>query len=399
MASDLIHLPAGRLRLGMTLPHDIFDATGKLLFARGQVLRDSPLVRGLLMAGAWAQLQDTAEYQRALAHRLDTLVHRDSTLADIATADSRFEYDPTPVRIDQGPRAAWSDLLLRLHHLLKSPDPAGFTARLDALREAVLKRLQAQPDATLMLLVFESSQAYDDYSARHALLSLLLADLLAQQLQLEPALRQSLQRAALTMNYGAGVSHDALAAQAEPATAEQREAMAAHGERAAVRLVRLGVDDLNWLTAVRLHHDAGPGPLATRGDGELLARLLRRIDLFGARLSPRRSRQALSGAAATRAVFLDELGQHDEAGMALIKVVGLYPPGTLVRLANDEIGMVFKRGYSATEPRVAALIGKSGNPLSNPVPRDTRLAAQAITASLTPAELKLRVNLDALLKL
>ena len=39
-----------------------------------------------------------------------------------------------------------------------------------------------------------------------------------------------------------------------------------------------------------------------------------RIDIFGARLSPRRTRKALSGAAAARAVFLDEHQQPDEAG-------------------------------------------------------------------------------------
>ncbi|RZL86669.1 MAG: hypothetical protein EOP73_31575 [Variovorax sp.] len=185
------------------------------------------------------------------------------------------------------------------------------------------------------------------------------------------------------MNYGAGPAHDRLAARSP----------------CAERLAAVGINDPTWLTAVRLHHDAGPGPLAGRGDGEKLARLLRRIDLFGARLSPRRSRTAMSGAAAARAVFLDEVGQPDEAGAALIKTVGLYPPGTLVRLASGEVGIVFKRGFSATEPLVAALIGKSGNPLSHPVPRDTRLASQAITASLAPAELKLRINLDALLKL
>ena len=150
---------------------------------------------------------------------------------------------------------------------------------------------------------------------------------------------------------------------------------------------------------MRLHHEAPAGPLAGRSSGETLARILRRIDLFGARLAPRRSRAALSGASAARAVYLDERGQPDEAGTALIKAVGLYPPGSIVRLANAEIGLVAKRGYSANEPQVAALIGKSGTPLTQPVLRDTRLATQAIAASLTPQELKLRVNLDALLKL
>lgn len=400
MASELIHLPARSLRPGMTLPYDVYDANGKLLFAKGQVLRDSPLVRALVDGGAWVMSEDTLEYQRARAHLLDTLVMQDVPLADIAKADTSFKLDAAaPARLDLSPREIWSDLLLRTHSLLREAEPADFPARLALIRAAALKRLHTHPDTTLLLMVFESSQVFDDYSARHALLSLLLCDLVAQQLQLPPPLREALQGAALTMNYGASDAHDRMAAQTGPATPAQRQAMAAHGERAAQRLAQAGITDAHWLTAVRLHHEAGPGPLAARGDGEKLARLLRRIDIFGARLSPRRSRQAMSGAAAARAVFLDELGQPDETGAALIKAVGLYPPGSLVRLRNGEVGMVFKRGFSANEPLVAALIGKSGSPLSAPVPRDTRLASQAIAASLAPAELKLRVNLDALLRL
>lgn len=399
MASDLIPLPARTLRVGMTLPYDLYDASGSLLFARGRVLQDSPLVRGLIDGGAWVHSDATLEYQRALAHRLDTLVMQDVPLADIARADTAFRLEAQAPKVEPGPRAIWSDLLLHTHGLLREREPADFRNRLASLRDTALKQLHGHPDATLLLLIFESSQEFADYSARHALLTLLVSDIVAAQLQLARPLRDALLGAALTMNYGAGLAHDRMASQVDKATAAQRQALAGHGMRAAEQLARLGIADPLWLTAVRLHHDAGPGPLAPRDDGEKLARLLRRIDIFGARLSPRRSRLALSGAAAARAVFLDERGQPDEAGAALIKAVGLYPPGSIVRLANGEIGIVFKRGFSANEPLVAALIGKSGSPLSNPVPRDTRLATQAIAASLPPAELKLRVNLDALLKL
>ena len=402
MPSELIHLPARSLRPGMTLPYNVYDAGGKLLFAKGQVLRDSPLVRGLVDGGAWVMSEDTLEYQRARAHRLDTLVMQDVPLADIAKADTSFKLDSPlapAAKVELGPREAWSDLLLHTHSLLREAEPVDFAPRLTQIRDAALKRLHAHPDATLMLLVFESSQEFGDYSARHALLTLLLCDLVAQQLQLPASQRGALQYAALTMNYGASEAHDRMAAQTGPATSAQRQTLAAHGDRAAQRLAQAGITDETWLAAVRLHHEAGPGPLAARGDGEKLARLLRRIDIFGARLSPRRSRQAMSGASAARAVFLDEQGQPDEAGAALIKAVGLYPPGSIVRLANGEVGLVFRRGFSANEPLVAALIGKSGSPLSAPVPRDTRLASQAIAASLAPAELKLHVNLDALLKL
>jgi hypothetical protein len=104
MASDLIPLPTRTLRLGMTLPYDLFDASGKLLFARGQVLRDSPLVRSLVDGGAWVNSSDTMEYQRALAHRLDTMVMQDVPLSDIVKADGSFRLDTlAPTKVELGP--------------------------------------------------------------------------------------------------------------------------------------------------------------------------------------------------------------------------------------------------------------------------------------------------------
>ncbi|WP_305233412.1 hypothetical protein, partial [Klebsiella variicola] len=72
------------------------------------------------------------------------------------------------------------------------------------------------------------------------------------------------------MNYGAGDAHDRMASQSGPATAAQRQALTTHGDRAADRLAEAGITDPVWLTAVRLHHDAGPGPLAPRSEGEML---------------------------------------------------------------------------------------------------------------------------------
>ena len=114
-----------------------------------------------------------------------------------------------------------------------------------------------------------------------------------------------------------------------------------------------GVDDALWIEAVRHHHDAPPGPLAGRLPGQQLARLIKRADIFAARLSPRRRRSALSGAAAAKAAYLDERQQPDDAGAAIVKATGIYPPGSYVRLASGETAVVMRRGARANEPRVA----------------------------------------------
>lgn len=395
---DLIQLSPNSLRVGQVLSFALRDAEGNLLFAAGQPLPNTPQVQALIARGAWVQAHETKEYQRALAHKMDTLMHQGAVLADIVKVQADFRQEKAQ-KVELGEQAAWADLQMHAHSLLREPKAEDFKPRFQQLHNDALARLNAKPDAVLLLLIFESSMNFQSYSDRHALLSLVLAELCARQLGWPEDWRLALTQAALSMNLSITVQQDRMASQEDGPSHAQQQALVSHGDRSAELLGSLGVKSELWLKTVCLHHDAGPGPLAGRAPAEQLARVLRRIDIFGARLSPRRSRQAMAGASAARAVFLDEMKQPDEAGAALIKTTGLYPPGSLVRLANGEVGMVIKRGHSATEPLVASLLGKSGNPLSEPVPRDTRLASQAIAASLAPHELKLRVNVDKLLKL
>ncbi len=404
---DLVQLPPNSLRTGQVLTFSLRDSGGHLLFAAGQALPDTPQVRELIARGPFVQAHETREYQRALNLKLDTMVLQGASLSQIARAEADYQRTdfhaergatrPAPLEVSDA--AAWSDLQWHAQQVLRSPDRPDFLPRLTQLLDSVLARVNRQPDASLALLIHDAGQESQQYSTRHALLSLGLSEITARQLGWDDARRRSLGLAALTMNLSITQAQDQHALRSEGLNGAQREQLAGHGDRAAAILRGMGVTDDAWLTAVRLHHDAGPGPLAPRGDGELMGRLLRRIDVYGARLSPRRHRRALSAAQAARAIYLDELKQPDEAGIALIKSIGLYPPGSLVRLANGEEGMVIKRGHSANEPLVAALVGKSGSPLTQPVLRDTRLATQAISVSLAPHELRLRIHMETMLKL
>ncbi len=76
---------------------------------------------------------------------------------------------------------------------------------------------------------------------------------------------------------------------------------------------------------------------------------------------------------ALRNIFLERGKQVDEAlTTLLIKELGVYPPGTLVRLANDEIGVVVRRGDDAAHPQVSRLMTAEGYRASVAVVRDTR---------------------------
>ncbi|MFO1252809.1 MAG: phosphohydrolase [Inhella sp.] len=396
---DLVRLPPNALKPGQRLSFSLRDASGKLLFSAGTVLPGSEVVRELLARGAYTQVHETEAYQREMTAKANTLLHQNASLKEIARVAPDFQHERQRAAVVTSDYAQWLDLQLRVHNLLKDPKAEDFLGRFEALHQEALERLQRHPDQTLLLLVHDASQELAQYTARHALLCAVLCQLAAERMDWPMEMIGALTRAALSMNLALGLLQDRLAQQREGLSPEQARQLAGHGDRAAALLQSMGVSDLNWLNSVRLHHDTGPGPLTERAWPERLARLLQRIDVFAARLSPRIARKAQAGAQASRAIFLDERKQQDEAGAALIKAVGLYPPGTLVRLANGEEGVVIKRGASATEPLVAALIGKSGNPLTEPVPRDTRLASQAISQSLAPHELRLRLSIEKLMRL
>ncbi|MCV2368023.1 HD-GYP domain-containing protein [Roseateles oligotrophus] len=396
---DLIQLPPNSLRVGQVLTFSLRDSSGKLLVASGQTLSNAPQMQALLASGVWVLAHETKEYHRAQAHKMDTLMHQGANLGDIVKVQADFIRQDRNKKVDLGEQAAWADLQMHAHSLLRDPRTDDFRGRFQQLHNDAVARLSNKPDAILMLLIYDASQGFEKYSGRHALLCLALAELCAAKLGWPDDWRLALTQAALSMNISISAQQDRLATQLEEPSHSQSQALISHGDRSATLLTELGASSELWLKTVCLHHDAGPGPLAGRAPAEQLARLLRRIDMFASRVSPRGSRKAQPGAMAARAVFLDELKQPDEAGAAIVKTIGLYPLGSLVRLANGEVGIVFKRGHSATEPMVASLLGKSGNPLSEPVPRDTRLAAQAVSASLAPHELKLRVSMEKLLKL
>ncbi|MDB5815887.1 MAG: hypothetical protein JWN23_3004 [Rhodocyclales bacterium] len=71
----------------------------------------------------------------------------------------------------------------------------------------------------------------------------------------------------------------------------------------------------------------------------------------------------------------------------------MYPPGTLVKLANGEVGVVSKRGAQANTPTVSTLINAKGLQQMDPVRRDTASAPQFAVVTVLPPTM-LKVNFE-----
>jgi HD-GYP domain-containing protein (c-di-GMP phosphodiesterase class II) len=292
------------------------------------------------------------------------------------------------------------DLQLKMHGLLKRPEPANFLTQLTQIESQLVEHLTANSDGVLLTLVNHASTEIHQYSSTHALLVMALSHLGSVQItDWDDARRQALRFAALTMNISMMDLQDILSQQTSSLSEDQKTQIASHPVRSEELLKTLGCTDALWLESVRRHHEAEPGGLEARQPASQIARMIQRADMFASRISPRKGRAALSASAAAQVAYLGEHHNPDEAGAALIKAVGIYPPGCWVGLGNGELAMVLKRGEKAHCPLVAALVGPDGLPMVSPRLRDTQDTRYSISVSLAPDKIKYRPSLDVLLRM
>lgn len=398
---NLVTLDTDSLPIGYPLPFAVRTAEGTLLARRGYVIHARDQVEALVARGLnlYVDTNENLEVHRMYVGQLQQMLLDDAPLGDIATMKVALARKKAPpARRSDAPD--WRGLQQRATHLLYAPQQPGFIDTVGELALELAQSCHQAPDAALLALIYLSGQEPHQYSATHAMLVACVCTLTARQtLQWPDAQVLQLGCAALTMNVSMARLQDSLAHQAEPLTAEQLRTVHHHAEYSETLLRACGVTDPVWLEAVRRHHHRGRGPLAGQSPGRQTARLLQRADVFGARLAPRAIRRSMPATAAMRASYYDDERQVDEAGAAILRTLGIYPPGTFVRLASGEVAVVLRRGASAITPRVAVVIGRSGLPTGEPIPRDTAQDAYRITAPLPPHDVKLLVPVERLLAL
>lgn len=377
--SSLVRLSTDALYISRPTPFPLRDAAGRVLIQRGVTLVDDAPTRALLRRGLWVDTTDAA---------LDAVASGTDRIAS-PTADS-----------DRGDALYWRALQHSASALLLAPREPRFLTHLRELHDELLQQLDQHRDRTLLALTHAVTHADDERSAAHALLCAAVATLVARRIRTLTALEcQSLTLAALTMNLSITALHDTLGARAQPPTPEQRQQLAGHARASARLLEQLGVIDPNWVQAVAHHHDATCGPLASRLRPLMLARVLQRVDLFATHLAAEPGRAAQAPADAVQAAYHAEDGLPDEAGMLLVRALGLYPPGSLVRLANGDLAVVVGCGSRPQWPVVATIASREGLAPSTPVLRSAGDPEFGVVEALSPREAWRTPALAALLPL
>ncbi len=294
----------------------------------------------------------------------------------------------------------WDQSLREMALVLRNTRLDGeWLARLERVTQRMLALARRDLDTALYLLFQHASQDSGQYSARHAVLCAIVCEQCAAWFDWADDEVHSLVCAALTMNVSMSALHDALTRHTGPLSELQRREIDDHAVNSAALLVQAGVTDTLWLEVVRAHHKPAPAmteqplPPATR-----LAQLLRRVDIYTAKLSRRSSRAATTPSIAARDACLDDSGLPDAIGATILRMLGLFPPGSFVRLASGEVGVVVRRGVKAHTPIVAVLRRADGGVSARALRRDTAFQRYAVVRGMSTTDVNIRFQHERVLQ-
>lgn len=348
------------IQIGQPLPFSVYDKDGRLLLRKGVVISFEQQIERLLANGLYVNMGASAP-NRSIKEELPPVFDEIGalTLRLKTTFASFFGASPAS---DAGERVVF---LAREIHAACARD--------------------AESAIAAVHLDF-----HNPYLLCHHVHSAVLCSLIGRRMGMPDDELVPVMCAALTYDIGL-VDMPHLEKQMEPLNAEQTEAVRRHPLKSVAILKRAGVGDEAWISAVLNHHERVDGsgyPKCLSGNGVPIgARILGMLDSYTAMIKGRPFRNANVPVKAIKEIFNERNTQFDPgACAALVKELGMYPPGAIVRLANGEVAVVKARSAKINEPQIFSVYDSSGMPFMSPQQRDSRQDENAVKMPLAHSE-------------
>jgi hypothetical protein len=287
-------------------------------------------------------------------------MQRQQSLGDLEEADSAGHTAAPPSVL-----RALNAVQHRLDDFQRAP-AHGDPADLRATARTLLHAVDLSADVALACVL--RNQVAGSYAMRHSIETAVVAALVGRRLHMRPAHLLSLVSAALALHATGRHARDDTA---PPVAA------AVHCTRAA---------ETDWFACLLLDHAPAS---AAEGDLDAAAHLLRMADRYCAGISPRNYRRALLPDDALARVL--EQSPDPELTAAFRDEIGPYPPGTVVRLASGEWGIVAHR--DGGHPAVFCLRDAEGRTFTMPLPRRVGADGCAIAAALGDDDSEIPVSM------
>lgn len=359
--SDLLRIAPGALTIGRPLPWNVYDTEGNILLCQGYVIQTVSQLEQLFERGLFKP----------------RIIGVPEQNAESAGDD-----------VDCNPFARYPTYLHALEITLKAIAAGKPEARkqLQDLAHALEQACIHAPDSSLALIhLYSIGPTIHEQIIFYAI----LCQLMARQFGLSEQRISILTEAALCANLALVPVADKLNAFKKILSSEQRNVIRKHPERSVRALQAAGITDELLLTIIAQHHEQADGsgyPDGLSGaDIRPEAEILALAERYVAMITKRAYRERMNTTAARRLIARLADGTFRPAlPKALLHVLDEYPPGILVRLENNEVGVITGRPVRARGPFVHVVFDASGNSDESGQERDTSMPGFNIQAIEEP---------------
>lgn len=362
----------GTLQLGELVPWPIYDSSGKLLLGKGEIVETESQLEMLISRGIY-------------------LVEDDGTAVDeepIRTAKA-----PDPFTELQH----WLQDFERCMSLLSERRPDSEIA-IRLLAHRIIALTKDDPDACLAQLHLH---AIEPSPAVLTLFYATLAALAGRALDFKGSRLEIAVAAAITANVSLLPYQEKLNQSTRGLTDKLREIINKHPLLTTTLMRQCGITHPLWLQAIEQHHENEEGtgyPLGLKKD-QLVpeARLISLAERYVAMVTVRGYRRRFLPHEALREILLNSHQQDrlDPMYQTFCREISRHPPGSFVKLANGETGLVIRRGQDNEPPAIRAVITATGIPYLGGPERDSRRREFSIVSAM-PQPTALSLDLPAL---
>ncbi len=341
-------LSINQIRIGEPVEFDCYNSSGMLLLKKGLCIKSEQTLERLIENGLFVSIEVAETSQKVVSD----------------APPSPFQY--------------FEDLKLLLGSIFtgskKETSGLDFTQLAYSVARDVQKMCSVDADAVIGLMHLDRS---DRYIIFHPLHRSIICELVGKRHGLSEEERKRIICAALTCDLSILDLQQELAGQKTPLSPEQQRLIQNHPTESAKLLRQFGVTDEDWITAVCQHHETVsetgyPGKIK-QAELMLWSKLISLADSYTAMITPRAYKKISTSMEAMRHLLMKrDLIFDNHLTILLVKELGVYPPGSFVKLVNCETAIVISRTENSTAPMVKSVVGSRGAPLDRPILRNTQ---------------------------
>lgn len=252
------------------------------------------------------------------------------------------------------------------------------------LMTMIYRIADTRPDAAIAAIHLSRQQS----PLKQPIYGAILAHLFSQQHGLDDKKKTALIQAVLTCNITFYEFQVLLNSMDGKLTDAQRAKLQKHPLQSAQLLEAAGFIDPNLTKAIRQHHERPdgsgyPNHLHAKEISDL-ALVVSMCEVYTACIDNRAYRKPILAREALAQFNNDDDPRLKGLLLSFAKAIGLYPPGTWVKLASGETAIVIKRQKNSPIPIVKALFDPNNMPYMGPVSRDCSEPTFKVLAATSP---------------